>query len=266
MPPKKPTNVEELRALSKKDLKTFNKADLVDIILATIVTTGKPPEGIECDTAQSLAGHIIESKQDIKQIKADQADMIRFIRIYSEKVEEFTLRVNSLEDMIFQQNMLIEQLDYKHRSKDLVINEVPETSWLECNDDKEKVGKIFNKLAPCDDEIRKTPLNFSVKRLGLPRTDGTKRPILVRLDSQSHRNLLISKSKVSGRMVQFPNIKLKKDQHPAIKREWKRLYDLERSEMEKSNEGLVFDKQKRRILRDGETLDFWRPNFITNKK
>lgn len=61
------------------------------------------------------------------------------------------------------------------------------------------------------------------------------------------------------------SIYIKKDVHPSVRREWKRLRDVEREEKEKpENVGCVIrlDPRERKVYKDGEIIDSWNPLFF----
>ena len=60
-------------------------------------------------------------------------------------------------------------------------------------------------------------------------------------------------------------IYLKKDIHPAIRREYKRIYDAEKREKDKpENQGIEvkYDKMSRTLIVNGQVIDRFRPNFF----
>ena len=63
----------------------------------------------------------------------------------------------------------------------------------------------------------------------------------------------------------FRRVYVKKDVHPAVSKEWKRLHDLEKNEKEKpENQGveIKFDKDTRQLLRDGVVIDRFAPAYF----
>ena len=63
----------------------------------------------------------------------------------------------------------------------------------------------------------------------------------------------------------YRHVYVKKDIHPAVRKEWRRLKDAEKSEKEKPcNQGcdIRLDTNKRELLRDGVIIDRWSPSFF----
>ena len=82
--------------------------------------------------------------------------------------------------------------------------------WM--GSDPDKVRLIGNTVGS---EIE----NFTAKRIGKQR-DGNTRPIQVTLDDASKRNDIVEKTKSVSNQSGFNNIRVKKDVHPAVRREW----------------------------------------------
>ncbi|KAG0730190.1 Craniofacial development protein 2 [Chionoecetes opilio] len=87
------------------------------------------------------------------------------------------------------------------------------------------------------------------------------RPILLMLQDETQRQYILEqakKLKTAGEA--FNKIYVKKDIHPAMRKEWKRLHDAERTEKERAgNVGCVihFNTRERKLYRDGVVIDSW---------
>ena len=86
--------------------------------------------------------------------------------------------------------------------------------WM--GSDPDKVRLIGNTVGS---EIE----NFTAKRIGKQR-DGNTRPIQVTLDDAPNLNDIVEKIKSVSNQSGFNNIRVKKDVHSAVTREWGRLY------------------------------------------
>ena len=67
-------------------------------------------------------------------------------------------------------------------------------------------------------------------------------------------------SEVGEVNVKGSKVYLKRDQHPSIRREWKRLYDVLKAELQKpENVGhhLVLDYKNKQVKRDNLVIDSW---------
>ena len=129
-------------------------------------------------------------------------------------------------------------------------------------DDQSKVEQILQE-AGYDEDVDLT--NWEVKRLG-QENDRRKRPILVVVDNQRQRNNILDKAKnLKEKREPFSSIYVKKDVHPAVRKELGRLRKRERDEKERpENQGvnIVYDKQQRVLLRDGLVIDRYAPSYF----
>ena len=104
-----------------------------------------------------------------------------------------------------------------------------------------------------------------IKRLGKARDDGKPRPVLVTMpDEESCTSALKQAPSLKNADNNFAGIRVKKDVHPAIRREWARMFRSEEIEREKpENQGckIEFDRRKRQILKDGEVIDTFQAHF-----
>lgn len=175
-----------------------------------------------------------------------------------EKSRKLETTVDTLIDAVSSQQRYLERLDARDRARNLIMIGVPEdgTDFLGASSDVNKVSAVLQKVKPGTDSITE-------RRLGQARSDGTCRPLLVTLDSDDCRNAILSKCQAGG-ATNIPGVKLKKDQHPALRKEWRRMFTAEADEKNKpENAGcsIVFDRKKRVLLKDGEVIDRFLPNF-----
>ena len=93
-----------------------------------------------------------------------------------------------------------------------------------------------------------------------------KRPILLVVENQERRNAILDKAKnLKGAGPPFSNIYIKKDIHPAVRKELGRLRRREKEERDKpENQGtnIKYDAKERVLLRDGVIIDRYTPNFF----
>ena len=104
-----------------------------------------------------------------------------------------------------------------------------------------------------------------VKRIGI-RTEGKARPLLVTVSTTDERNFIVEKAR--GTTNLGAGVRVKKDSHPAVRAEWKRLFDLKTAEEQKEvNIGKVvpLDHRKRQVTVDGRVIDPWKPFFLESR-
>ena len=96
--------------------------------------------------------------------------------------------------------------------------------------------------------------------------DGRNRPILVKMPSKAQREKVLKKTKnLKEAGPAFKKVYVRKDVHPATRREWKRLKDAEKSEKEKpGNEAstITLDYKARVLLCDNVMIDRWKPTYF----
>ncbi len=106
----------------------------------------------------------------------------------------------------------------------------------------------------------------SHRRLGTRGDNHRRRAILVTLDSKEARDKVLNKaSKLKQASGELKKIYIKKDVHPSIRAEWRRLREAERKEMERpENAGCVIrlDALERKLYRDGVVIDAWNLQFF----
>jgi hypothetical protein len=144
----------------------------------------------------------------------------------------------------------LEGLDKKERANNLMIIGMEEST-----NDEENAKQLLSSLTTDDSPEVKI---VSSKRVGT-QEPGKVRALLVRLESGRTRDALADAAR---RSTDLGDIRVKKDSHPAIRAEWKRLFEVKRKE-EAANAGkaVALDFRKRQVTVDGVTVDSWRPVF-----
>ena len=169
--------------------------------------------------------------------------------------------INRLNGISYQHQRFMEQIDAQNRVNNVVIMGIPEDPAVfggETNDTA-KIKRLFGEIGAQDTVI------IEFKRLG-DKKDNRIRPILMKSRSREARDALLEKAKaLKEKEEPYKTVYIKKDVHPLVRQEWKRLKDLEKSEKEKAeNSGhtIVLDSKNRTLLRDGQIIDRWQPNFF----
>ena len=128
--------------------------------------------------------------------------------------------------------------------------------------DEQKIECILRKIDHDNRDIIKS------RRLGqVPGNDAQKiRPIEVTLTSLLPRDKILQDApKLNGKGEPFSRIRIKKDLHPAVRQEWKRLKDLEETEKarpENAGSNITIDYRRRVLLKDNVTIATWQPKFF----
>ena len=238
-------STEDLRGMDRTKLKAFNKDGLIDIILTIMDKDAQPPA----------------YDDKIKQIASDIADLKQMMTSpdspVGRKFAEMQQTIDKQAQAIMQQQRFLEELDRRSRETKMVILGVPEDEPLQgATRDEEKLQKIWGKM---EEPLRIT----SHRRLGR-QNDARKRPILVTVDSKDVRDAVVSKgNKLKDAGDAFRRIYVKRDEHPTVRNEWKRLRAAEAAEKERPENlgcSIRLDMRERCLYKDGVIIDRWNPH------
>ena len=172
--------------------------------------------------------------------------------------------------MAAQQNFL-ESIDTDRRGQDLIVLGLTENDAPEGNDDEEieegnkrydaeQFSRILRAIEVNNEDVQIK----SLERLGRLEEGGTsqrRRPMKVTLETRAMRDSILrnaSKLKNQGEHDPFKRVFLKRDVHPDIRKEEKRLYEVfkaERNKPENAHLDVVFDRKKRVVTVNGEEID-----------
>ena len=155
----------------------------------------------------------------------------------------------------------LERLDTQERKSNVVITGVPEKRWRNSDDDASKIGSVFDAIG-CS-----TVTDYTSKRIGKPGTADEPRshprPLLVALKAPEERKVVMNNArKLSTAGDHLKDIRIKKDQHPAIRKEWRRLFQAEEAEKtkpENAGHDIHLGRAKRQVIRDGQVIDGFFP-------
>ena len=184
----------------------------------------------------------------------------------SRDIEELKVKNNTLTKTLAQHQRFLEMLDSQQRANRLIVHGVPEANMTienqELITDEQKIECILRKIDHDNRDIIKS------RRLGqVPGNDAQKiRPIEVTLTSLLPRDKILQDApKLNGKGEPFSRIRIKKDLHPAVRQEWKRLKDLEETEKarpENAGSNITIDYRRRVLLKDNVTIATWQPKFF----
>ena len=238
--------MNDLWQMERGQLARVNKDVLVNCILASKNGVGE--------------SNLLQQKLD--EITRELADLKRKITspesTFNKKISHMQDQIDKQAEIIASQQHFLEAIDRKDRETKLVVLGAPdENESLDgATTDEGKLSKIWNQLdEPFEIE--------SFRRLGRVATGQRKRPILVTLPSKRARDKIIEKTKrLKDAGSPYDTVYVRKDVHPSVRKEWKRLRDAEASEKAKpENIGceIRLDTKERKLYRDGEVIDCWRP-------
>ena len=247
-------SLPELLKKSRFQVSAYSKHDLFDILTAADASS----VGDSNVKLQSLI-------DKIAQLTTDIANLTTALNSHQEtsrkQVDDMQAQLIKQSNIIIKQQLYLERIDRKERECNIVLLGVPEEGVaLEgATSDTEKVSKVWE-AASITCEIK------SQKRLGQPGIykDGTARrgprPLLLVVGSQQDRDATLVKSKelnTPGKEA-FKKIFIKKDVHPSVREEWKRLHDVVKAEKERDSEANIYlDFKGRKVMKDESVIDQW---------
>lgn len=240
--------LNELLQMQRNQLTRINKDELVDILVAAQQQDGNSTQAILARLTE-LVAEVVTLKQAV--MSPDSA--------INKKVQELQQQVNKQADIIAKQQRYLESLDRKERECNLVVMGIPEDQEAldGATTDREKVTKVW-------EAAQATCLVKSVRRLGRPAGAGQserRRPILVTVESREDRDAMLGLAKhLKTAGERYKKIFIKKDVHPTVREEWKRLRESEKRERERpENVGcnISLNVRERKLYKDGIVIDEW---------
>ena len=238
--------IDNVRALSQAQINKLTNAQLKEA-LGTVLdayTNEVPSNGILLQEIRAL-------KKEVEQIKTIQNE----VSVLSSKLDQAFTIIN-------QQQMFMESIDARERRRKIVIVGVPEGVDRLGDSDQTKIKTILNEAGYTESfDVS----NWEIRRLG-KEDNRKKRPILIVVEDQMKRNAIVEKTRnLKEKEAPLSSIYIKKDVHPAVRKELARLRKRERDERERpENQGvnIQYDNQRRVLLRDGEVIDRYTPSYF----
>ena len=144
-----------------------------------------------------------------------------------EELKDMKTTMENQNKVIGEQQRFLEMLDSRERAKNIVLIGVHEIeSVLDEDTDECKVESIMAKCGVDHGNQDK----YSLKRIGKPGGRGI-RPILMTFNDADLRKTLLE-NRFNLKSEPTSRIFVKKDTHPLVRREWKRLYDAKKAAKE----------------------------------
>lgn len=243
----------------------FNKKQLAQYIFDVTRESTAPDGG---DTARSRSrtdASMAQIASQLQKLLEGQNTTLNTVTRLESKLDrlekentELRKEMDQVWTVVEGQQRALEKMDSERRANRLVIFGLPNKKWNNAETDHDKVAKLI--------EIANGPADkvTSCKRIGKSDDPSKVRPILVVMEDNSARNAVVTGAKNAATEPTCANIKVKKDVHPAVRREWGRLYgvyDREKNDPGNLGRNIVFDKQQRCIMRDDVKIDSWKPRF-----
>lgn len=242
-------SLADLRKLQRNQLKSITKDELIDAIMSA----GDADVGVVALVDVKLSAVVNELGELRRTIMSSETSM-------NTKLADVQDKIDKQADIIMHQQLFLESVDRKERETNLVVLGVPDEQLAldGATNDGDKIEKVWEAMGDST-EVR------SHRRLGRYDPGSTRaRPILVTVATKTLRDNVIEKSrKLKDRPEPYKKIYVKKDTHPAVRKEWQRLRNAETAEKERPmNQGCVIrlDTKERKLYRDGVVIDRWNPH------
>ncbi len=244
-------SLADLRKLQKHQLNKITKEELIEAILTT-----------EGEEARLIARH----DEKLDKIMDELADMRRMIAADQDenkaKIKDLTDTIKKQSEIILHHQLFMEHLDRQKRETNIVLFGIPdERVTLEgATTEEAKIQQVLNAIEATPDVVVR-----SHQRLGqLTQGSNRSRPLLVRVDSKAIRDKVLERAtRLKDMQEPYKKIYIKKDSHPEVRKEWRRLKTAEEEEKNKpSNAGcnIRLDYREPVLYKDGVVIDKWQPH------
>ena len=237
-------SLADLRKLQKTQFAGVTKQEIVDAILAA----GEDDATNTNEKLDKIARELTELRAIITASESES----------KAKIKELTEVVTKQSEIILQHQLFLEQLDRRNREKNLVLFGVPDENLaLEgATTENAKIEAVFEAIGADSSVI------CSHNRLGKEQKNNRPRPLLVKVDSKFIRDQVIDKAqKLKDLDEPLKKVYIKKDSHPEVRKEWKRLKDAEQNEKVKNPGSTIrLDYKKRVLIKDDIEIDKWTPH------
>lgn len=245
--------VSELRKMQRNQLTRLTKDELIDGILAEPERSNEVAQGLTVQLT-ALTNEITELKRLVSSPDS----------VVNQKFAVLQSQIDKEAEVIARQQQFLEVLDLKERETNLIVTGVPdEHKSLEGETTEEgKPNKIWMKM-----NVREKIVTHRwLGRRNEGSAGNNRWCILVTLGNKVSREKTLEKTKLLKEVGgDFSTIYIKKDLHPSVRKEWKRLHDAEKRENETpENVGcnIHFNTRERKLFREGVTIDSWNPYFF----
>lgn len=259
-----PNNLEQLieacKASNRKErLKSVTKDAIADILASHV------PQEINKDDLGVWMRRMTESMDELKSTNQRLLEVMdRMEKIENElgamRIEngELNEQLKKQSEVIREQQRFLERLDQKERTNNLLILGASEGAESSVEVSKRIIGNLGEEAGSIAASIT------NAKRIGeLGSRPGTSRPLLVVLPTAKDRNRIVELGRKNS-SLQAQGIHMKKDSHPAVRAEWKRLFgikDAEAAKPENAGRSVTLDWKKRQVTVDGQVVASWGPLF-----
>ena len=269
-------SLQEINSMNKDTLKKTLKEIIKNLNEEKEFPNLNPLSDTEAADISRLLNTILTEVTDLRKEK-----LVLKKEIDAVKKENLELKANQIKlegeqkyltDAILQHQRFLEAIDGQKRAENLIITGVPEESVLKASGaeaaetaetDSEKVSLVLKQIGHKDDTIV-----INVVRLGKKYTGPNARPRPLKVitgNPQERKRVIDDAKKLKNVDERFKKIFIKKDIHPAVRKEQNRIRFVEKEERQKpENQGkdVKYDFESRCLLVDGIIVDRFKPSFF----
>ena len=231
-----------------------------EAIMALTVRVTQLEEGAKKDDTTRIVEENSKLTKRVTMLE-EEAKKINQVAEVTDKIEKIEQEIGPQRDAIRHHQKYLESIANKDRGKNLIITGVAE---LESEDIITIVNNVITHITPKCGNVAVDAVEIEAVRLGNPETSRKPRPILVKLTNKVLRNEICKHSKTLININGFEKIYVKRDTHPALRKEHSRLHKLVKDERKKpENQGtnIVYDMKNGVVKRDDLVIDTYRPHF-----
>ena len=250
------------RRYSTSEVNKMKAPDLKDALNATMmelkVLDETPPPSQDTQTNDALLAAVNTLTDEVRLLRESR-------KKDEEELKKMRMELADMYRIVAQQQTFAESLDARDRQCNLVITGVPEQGKVldGATTEKAKYEKVLSKIGITDtDQI---DASVVMSRMGT-RDNVRIRPILLKMPSKATREKILTNAKKLKEAGQaYAKVYIRKDVHPATRREWKRLKDAEKSKKKKPENAastISLDYKARVLLRDNVVIDRWKPTYF----
>ena len=239
--------LSEFLKFSKTQKDKMKKEELI----AILESAQSNDNGNDMQTLVTSLTNLTEQIRVLTQAFSDHQETTRI------QFAEFKQQMVKQNEIIAKQQVYLERQDSKERECNLVILGVPEAneSLDGATSDRDKINKIWE-AAGIRSNVK------SIRRIGSNHDGSRRRPIIAEVESKTDKDTALDKGKdlKTHSNEIYHRIYVKKDQHPSVRQEWKRLHTVFTTEKERpGNEGcdIQFNFRERKVYKNGVIIDQW---------
>lgn len=248
--------LSDLRKLQRNQLLKINKEELIDSIMSS---------ADETDALGKITKRLDEVMEEMKMLKNMMTSPDSQI---NQNYSELKSQVDKQAEILTKQQQFLETLDRKEREANIVILGVPDEN--EALDgavtEEEKITKIWSEVGVAGVMGTHRRLGGSARPTATGAQSPRRRPILFTLANKHQRTLILQNAKhLKDAGDNYSKIFIKKDVHPSVRAEWRRLREVEtREKARPENVGCTIrlDTRERKLYRDAVVIDSWNPQFF----